>query len=146
MPTGRVPGVRGRARTQPGWVRSQIQYENRTLLHIFAVHQYADVINFCSSAAPGLFHDLVAPVVRLTTESNACKMQEGSFTRTTGTSTRNSRRSLTMHGLECVGFFALFYFHFTFFILSFIFILRYLHLTLFSFFLVNADQFAETPL
>ena len=35
MPTGRVPGVRGRARSQPGWVRSQIQYENRTLLNIF---------------------------------------------------------------------------------------------------------------
>jgi len=34
MPTGRVPGVRGRARTQPGWVRSQIQYENRTRLSI----------------------------------------------------------------------------------------------------------------
>ena len=85
-------------------------------------------------------------MVRLTTESNAYKMQEGSFTRTTGTSTRNSRRSLTMHGLECVGFFALFYFHFTFFILSFIFILRYLHLTLIFNFLVNADQFAETPL
>ena len=68
---------------------------------------YADVINFCSSAAPGLFHDLVAPVVRLTTESNTYKMQEGSLTRTIGTSTRNSRRSLTMQGLECVGFFAL---------------------------------------
>ena len=146
MPTGRVPGVRGRARTQPGWVRSQIQYENRTLLNIFAVILYADVINFCSSAAPGLFHDLVAPVVRLTMDSNAYKRQEGSFTRTIGTSTRNSRRSLTMHGLECVGFFALFYFHFTFFILTFIFILRYLHLTLIFNFLVNADQFAETPL
>ena len=34
MPTGRVPGVRGRARTQPGWVRSQIQYENRTRFSI----------------------------------------------------------------------------------------------------------------
>jgi len=145
MPTGRVPGVRGRARTQPGWVRSQIQYENRTLLNIFAVNLYADVINFCSSAAPH-FHDLVAPVVRLTMDSNAYKRQEGSFTRTTGTSTRNSRRSLTMHGLECVGFFALFYFHFTLFILTFIFILRYLHLTLTFNFLVTADQFAETPL
>ena len=40
----------------------------------------------------------------------------------------------------------LFYFHFTFFILTFIFILRYLHLTLIFNFLVNADQFAETPL
>ena len=68
---------------------------------------YADVINFCSSAAPGLFHDLVAPVVRLTMDSNAYKVQEGSFTRTLGTSTRNSRQSLTIHGLECVGSFAL---------------------------------------
>ena len=52
-----------------------------------------------------------------------------------------------MHGLEYVGFFALFYFHFTFFILTFSFILRYLHLTLIDFnFLVSADQFAETPL
>ena len=137
MPTGRVPGVRGRARTQPGWVRSQIQYENRTLLHIFAVNLYADVINFCSSAAPH-FHDLVAPVVRLTMDSNAYKRQEGSFTRTIGTSTRNSRRSLTIHGLECVGSFALPFillsFHFIYFNVYFYFTLLTPHI-IFNFFL-----------
>ena len=51
-----------------------------------------------------------------------------------------------MHGLECVGFFALPFillsFHFLYFNVYFYFTL----LTLFSiFFLVNADQFAETP-
>jgi hypothetical protein len=56
---------------------------------------YADVINFCSSAAPGLFYDLVAPVVRLTTESNTYKMQEGSFTRRRTKSARTDYISLS---------------------------------------------------
>ena len=84
---------------------------------------YADVINFCSSAAPGLFHDLVAPVVRLTTDSNAYKVQEGSFTRTISSFSRSSMQPLTMHGLECVGFFAL-----PFILLSFYFILFYFNI------------------
>jgi hypothetical protein len=82
------------------------------------------------------------------TSHHGHKMQEGSFTRTIGTSTRNSRRPLTMHGHECVGFFALtlILFHFNIY-----FILLYFNIALFCIilkFLVNANQFilAETPL
>ena len=60
------------------------------------------------------------------TSHHGHKMQEGSFTRTIGTSTRNSRRPLTMHGHECVGSFgrtlillSLYFICVTFFLLYF---------------------------
>ena len=130
MPTGRVPGVRGRARTRPGWVRSPFS----TSIALYPIS--------CSSICMQMSLSLL---ICSTSSSRSCstsgtshhgrKMQEGSFTRTIGTSTRNSRRSLTMHGLECVGSFVLPFillsFHFIYFNIYF-FILRYFNLTLFS--------------
>ena len=69
MPTGRVPGVRGRARTRPGWVRSPTQYEHYTHKQHLAVNLYEDVIKFAHLQHQVSFHDLVAPVVRLTTDA-----------------------------------------------------------------------------
>jgi hypothetical protein len=85
--------------------------------------------------------------------SNAYKMQEGSFTRNTdevskeGTHFFFKKQHATINhiGHECVTSFGL-----TFILLSLDFILTFTfiflkHRTIFNF-LVNADQFAETPL
>ena len=84
MPTGRVPGVRGRARTRPGWVRSPFS-TSIALYPILAVNLYADVIKFAHLQHQASFHDLVAPVVRLTTTTHHGSFPGSSLEITTGT-------------------------------------------------------------
>ena len=124
MPTGRVPGVRGRARTQTGGF----------------VHR------FSTSIAPTQFFQLIYMRMSLSLlicstrpPSQSCstsgtsdhgqqrwKVQEGSLTYTDKVSedriqcSRSSMRPMTMNGHECVGFSGL-----TFISFSFYFILTY---------------------
>ena len=156
MPTGRVPGVRGRARTQPGWVRSQIQYENRTRLSIlqFINMRMSLILLICSTrslsrscSTSGTSHHGQQPlqdaggVVHTKTDKVSKDRLHLPF---------KKQHAIIDHTWSRVRWILHFTIYFTFillyFILTFIFILRYLQLTLFSIFLVNADQFAETPL
>ncbi len=146
MPTGRVPGVRGRARTQPGWVRSQIQYENRTQLSIlqFINMRMSLILLICSTRSLSRSCSTSG-----TSHHGQQRLQDaGGVIHTNNRDINKKQQAIIDHAWSRVRWilrFILLSFHFLYFNVYF-FILRYLHLTLFSIFLVNADQFAETPL
>jgi len=122
MPTGRVPGVRGRARTQPGWVRSQIQYENRTRLSIlqFINMRMSLILLICSTRSLSRSCSTSG-----TSHHGQQRLQEaGGVVHTNNRHINKKQPAIIDHAWSRVRWILRFtiYFTFTFFILTFIFI------------------------